>query len=412
VRLFATKGDEEDSAPPSGDTSDTSGSDSGGADTGGGGTGGADTGQGDTGSGDTDSDTAPTDTAPTDTATDTDHDTGSDTGPPPDPVETLVGEVDAVFADLAISPDGTRLYATRVFHSDLLVLDTSDLHVIASVAVRGDPEGVRLSTDGTRALVALNASPGALAIVDVDPASRTAHSVLTTLTLGGNGSLGVGVHPDGDLAVALTQRPEPGTLAFVDLPTRTVTDQLSPTASGSAPLLVDAVFTPDGAKGYVSVFQSAAASNVLTFDPVGVAMRGAIDLGLPHAGGGPGDMVVAEAAGGTTLWVANNSWSGEGLTVVDTASDAVLAHLELGSTSGNIPGVCARPDGSQVIAAVAGLPLLGFDTTLLAQTHERAERLTHYDCIVSPLDDFLYVSTTTGEILKVDLRMMVASGSR
>ena len=56
-----------------------------------------------------------------------------------------------------------------------------------------------------------------------------------------------------------------------------------------------------------------------------------------------------------------------------------------------------------MIIAVGKTPLLAFDAETLALTHERVELESHYDCIVAPGNDFVFVSTSTGEILKVDL---------
>ena len=96
------------------------------------------------------------------------------------------------------------------------------------------------------------------------------------------------------------------------------------------------------------------------------------------------------------------------LDVVDTATDTASVAFDLGGGGGSIPGICLRPDHSMVLVAAEGRPLMGFDTSTPAYTHERTEVSDHMDCIVSPLDDFVYISTASGDILKVDLLNMAA----
>ena len=46
---------------------------------------------------------------------------------------------------------------------------------------------------------------------------------------------------------------------------------------------------------------------------------------------------------------------------------------------------------------------MAFETKTMTLAAERVELSSHYDCAVAPSDDFVFVSTSTGEILKVDL---------
>ena len=94
--------------------------------------------------------------------------------------------------------------------------------------------------------------------------------------------------------------------------------------------------------------------------------------------------------------------------MVDTSTDTVSVAFDLGGGGGSIPGICLRPDHSMVLVAAEGRPLMGFDTSAPAHTHSRVEVSDHTDCIVSPLDDFVYIATNSGDILRVDLLNLVA----
>ena len=85
------------------------------------------------------------------------------------------------------------------------------------------------------------------------------------------------------------------------------------------------------------------------------------------------------------------------------AALAILTHIDLGTTDGSIPGICADTAGSRVLIAAGQVPMLAFDAETMARTAERVELESHYDCVVGPSDDFVFVSTSTGEILKIDM---------
>ena len=353
---------------------------------------------------DTDTDTD-TDTE-TDTGTGTDSDTAVDTGPAPDPDDTLSVALDAVFADLDVSPDGEWLYATRPFHDDLVVVATEDLSLVATVPLGGPPSTVRLFPDGRHALVALNTEPGRTLVLDTDPGSPNVHTVVDSLTLNGNGSLGVAPHPDGTRAAAVTQRPDPGVIALLSFPGLSISHTLEPAATGPAPILGELRFTADGAVGYATISQSGPGNDLVAFDPDAGALTETIDLGLPHEGGGAASVAIVEPGGDRTVWVSNGSWVTAGLTILDASTATVLSYLDQGATGGG--DLCARPGGDHVLWVAPNVPIRAFDTTLRALSHTRPERDDHSHCVVSVDDDYLFVSTVSGDVLKVDLRNLAA----
>lgn len=94
-----------------------------------------------------------------------------------------VGEVAVPYGsvrDLAITPDGTRLYATIGATSDLLVYDTASLSLTSRITVGGDPKQVVVSSDGTRAWTS-DAYSGTVSMIDT-----ASNSVLATTEVGHN----------------------------------------------------------------------------------------------------------------------------------------------------------------------------------------------------------------------------------
>ncbi|MEC8424422.1 MAG: hypothetical protein VX000_11645 [Myxococcota bacterium] len=335
-----------------------------------------------------------------------DTDTGDDEEPAPEPQDTLSASLDAVFADLDVSPDGERLYATRVFHEDLVVVSTSDLSLLATIPLGGPVSALRIAKDGRHALVGINSQPGRTLVLDTDPSSGTYHSVVGSLTLGGQGSLGVAVHPDGMRAAAMSQRPDPGEIFLLSFPGLSRYGTVSPAASGPAPILNDVRFAPDGTLGYASISQSGPGNDLVSFDPDAGVLSATIDLGLPHEGGGADRLAVVEVDGDVRVWITNSSWETAGLTVLDARTETVAAHLDQGETGSG--DVCALRDGRQVLYVAPRVPIRAFDTTSLALTHTRPERDDHIHCVVSVDDAFVFISTVSGDLLKVDLRNLAS----
>jgi hypothetical protein len=308
---------------------------------------------------------------------------------------------DAVFADLAATPDGERLYATRVFHDDLIAVSTSDLSLIATIPVGGGAQAVRLSVDGRLAYVAVNSSPGHLVVVDTDPSSASYHTVLEDFTLSGNGSLGVGVSPMGDQVFALTQRPAPGTVDVYDADDLFYLRTLYPSSGGGSAILQDMVFTPDGDAAYISIFQSDASSNVAVYDRVSDSFVDYIDLLLPHSGGGPGPMAMVDTSTGLNLWIGNNSWANDGYTVVDAETDTVIEHVDLPGATGSMPGVCASIDSAMVFVMPRDADIMGMDADTRTQTHVLTGFTDTYGCTASTDGASLFLSSRDGMIHKV-----------
>ena len=312
---------------------------------------------------------------------------------------------DAIFANIDISQDGSTVYVTRVFHSDVLALSTTDLSLISIISVSGDTSEIKLSVDGTRAWVPINSSPGKMDIIDTDPQSASYHSVIGTVQYSGNGGTGVGIHPDGTEVYGLTQRPAPGAIHIISASSSSYSQTLTP-VSGVNALLYDGAFSSDGSKAYFSIWQSDHASNLVIVSTVTLSITGYLDLQIPHTVGGPGSMVSVEHSSGEQLWVGYNG-NNYGVSVVDMDTDSVILQQDLGLGGGSIPGICKTPDQSQVMLAINDNPLAVFSTDTLTQTYELTNFDNFFDCVVSPDGEFFYLTTGSGLVYKVDIDALV-----
>ncbi len=81
--------------------------------------------------------------------------------------------------DVAITPDGTRVYVTNLNSNNVSVIDTSSNTVIATVAVGNTPESIAITPDGTLAYVA-NTNGSTVSIIQTSTNTVTATLPLTT----------------------------------------------------------------------------------------------------------------------------------------------------------------------------------------------------------------------------------------
>lgn len=163
------------------------------------------------------------------------------------PAESIpLGTQPLYLASLAVSRDGTHLYATDGRES-LLVLSVSAGRVVARIPVGKFPAGVAVSPDGQRVYVANNQSD-TVSVVD-----SVTYRVVATIPVGVNPT-GLAVSPDGQrVFVANTGRApggsdaRPGTVTVIAAATQQVLATV-PVRGQPRSLAV----SPDGRRVYVS----------------------------------------------------------------------------------------------------------------------------------------------------------------
>ncbi len=269
--------------------------------------------------------------------------------------------------EMAVSPDGTRLYVTNagLFSGNTVtVIDTASNSVVATITVGNNPREVVVSPDGGTAYVA-NAGDGTVSVIDT-----TTNTVTTTISVGVVPD-GLAVSPDGDtlyvtqndgtvsvidttdnnsvttIAVGqnshnLAVSPDGGTVYVTNTDDDTVsvidlgTNSVTTIAVGDDPLGI--AVTPDGARVYVTN------ANDDTVSVIDTATNSVTTIAV---GDFPEEVTVS--ADGAYAYVVNGS---DGtVSVIDTATNVVIGTIAVGSSPS---GVAVSPDGDTLYVANHG----------------------------------------------------------
>jgi DNA-binding beta-propeller fold protein YncE len=262
----------------------------------------------------------------------------------------VVGEPD----ELAAYPDGSTLYATE--GSSVAVIDVLGNVPITTLLGVGDLfNQLAVSPDGSKLYLVYRKTSGtATLIVKVyDVTDPTAPTLSTTITNpifdGCYGPLGIGVKNDSSkvyLACRPTDNSLPDRFYMIDAATNTPTQTATFTRDASNYTFINAMAVmPDGSKVYLARAMSGSGSTVEVFDAGTGANTVHIALpanALPRA--------LAFTSDGSKLYVADQVL---GAHVIDTATNTLVSTP--GFTNSNSRGfdVALKPDGSN-----AYVPLL------------------------------------------------------
>ena len=220
---------------------------------------------------------------------------------------------------VAVSPDGTRVYAACQSGAAVSVIDASSNSVIDTIAVGGSPSQLAVRPDNSQVYVVI---PAADQIAVIDAASR---SVVGRIGVGSRPS-SVAFDPSGSRA--FVSNLWSSNVSVIDTASRSVVNTF---AAGSGPS--DVEVSPDGNTVYVS---NQYANSVSAHSAASGAQIGVVS-GLV----GPNSITLA--LGGRRLFVTNGN--GGGATAIDASALSSLATCGTGSLP---TSVAASADGSRV----------------------------------------------------------------
>ena len=228
----------------------------------------------------------------------------------------------------------TRAYVANLRSDFVSVIDTTTNAVVQQISIGFGQVGIDVSPDGTRAYATLMDSSdlaadpwgrvGSVAVIDT-----VAGSVLTTIHNVAPYLADVTVSPRGDI-VLLTDH-------FNNVVRVLSTANNSIVASipvGSAPDQV--AFSPDGRLAYVS--------NILSWT-VSVIDTATLTVVATIGGVGAGANTVCVSPDGSRVYVGSH-WNG--VSVIDTNSNTVIANLPLNSPNGPVVAMALTPDGTKL----------------------------------------------------------------
>jgi len=189
--------------------------------------------------------------------------------------------------EVAFSPNKTRAYITTA-NGNVLVLDTTSDHVVATVPVSPGPHQVAVTPDGEHVYV-VNLDSDTVSVIDT-----ATNQVTDTITVG-NRPASIAFAPEGDRAyVAAFVRAFNGRLEIIDTATKTMIGTI-PFNGLNGPKEIG--ITPDGTRAYVT-FETDRVVSVIALGtnrvvetvPIGTPTIGVALSGLPLSSRKLGDI--------------------------------------------------------------------------------------------------------------------------
>ncbi len=281
--------------------------------------------------------------------------------------------------DIAITPDGTRLYVTDPTTNSLSVFDVLTAAHITSITVGTRPQAVSILPDGTRAFVA-NTGSNDVSVVDIVPTSANYHKVILTIPVGQT-PVDLDISGAGPSVYVLNQGS--GTVSVIDArPGNATFDQVTTTVnvgSGSTTIKISA----DASRMYVTNGAGFEIINVSTQQIVttvnlgssGTAIDVTSDASLALVLTAAGQLVVVDLSPGPKQYQVTTTVNvGSGSTTIKISADATLAYVANGDgntllvfqiTKTTTGAITIQPPLVVTLTLIATIPV-GQDPTSLA----------------------------------------------
>ena len=245
---------------------------------------------------------------------------------------TNVVTVGANAQDVALSPDGARLYVTNSGSNGVSVIDVATNQIIGTAAASVSAMGIRLKPDGTRAYVT-----GSGSVFVVDTATL---GVIATIPVGSTPA-GLDITPDGSHVYVANRGTD--NVSVISTATNTV---VATVVVGDLPTRV--AMTPDGSRAYVSNFQS---NSVSVIDATTNTVIATVAVGT-----GPNGIGVTPD--GTQVYVAN--FHSNTISRIDVATNTVLGSIAF---AGNPEQIDMLGSNRAYVGAFNGSAVRVIDTT-------------------------------------------------
>jgi YVTN family beta-propeller protein len=247
------------------------------------------------------------------------------------PIDEVIANVNAGSGvkSCAVTPDGALCYTVSPDGDVVTPVDVAGATAYPAITVGDQPVAIIIHPEGKLAYVA-NFNSSSVSVIDVDPASGTFNTVLTTITVGANPA-DLAVFPDGDRILVVNAGS--GDLSVIDgdetsAAYHTVIANVS-SGSGAKSVAV----SPDGTRFYVG-------TNVgfLVVDAQGYGV-------IANVNSGSGAKSVAVSPDGTLLFILT---TGGNILIVDVvpgsaSENQVVANVGSGSGA---KSVAVSPDGT------------------------------------------------------------------
>jgi YVTN family beta-propeller protein len=268
--------------------------------------------------------------------------------------------------DIAVTPDGSRLYITNPSNNTLVAIDVQTVAQIAEITVGTQPQAVGIVPDGSRAYVA-NTGSNNVSVVDINPASPTYHTVIQTIPVG-SAPIDIEVLPIGPAVYVLNGGS--GNVQAIDArPGDATYDQVTSTVNtgtGSTTIKIK----PDGSTMYVTNsigfevvnLSSGQITNTVNLGSPGISMDVTPDGSLALVLTQSGDLKAVILSAGTQQYqVVSTVNTGSGSTSIKISPDGTLAYV----TNGDGNTVLVFQIGITNSSAVSNTPPVAVSLTLV-----------------------------------------------
>jgi RHS repeat-associated protein len=265
---------------------------------------------------------------------------------------------------IAVSPDGTRVYAAHQNANTVSVIDTATNSVVATVSVGTLPFGIAVLPNGSAVYVSnfhdatisvintatntvtatisssntgmLAASPDSSKVYStnntfIDVISTATNAVTATISGAPNALGQIAVTPDGTTAYAVDNLG----VAVFNLQTNSYTTHIAPS---NAPFCYGVAASPDGSKVYAGCGSASKEASLQVISTAGNSLIGSIDLGVMSE---PENLALSHDGTAVYVQVPFNNY----VKVVNLASNSVVATVTLHSLSGTT-GIFIQPPAS------------------------------------------------------------------